>query len=367
MIRIKAPGRICLFGEHQDYLNFPVIAMAISKYIYLEAERISDAKFQIELPNIDDTIEIPLNNKELEYESKRDYIRSGYNIVLRKGIEFKKGYKIKLTGDIPMGAGVSSSSALVVAWLSFLNQISDLTLNNYQLATEGYNAEVKEFGEAGGKMDFFTSVYGKLIILDLQNKEDILRIDTKLDGFVLGNSLEKKNTVVDLMRVKSTALNAFKVLKKLYPNFNQYKTSLNELFPYLPNLKKEFQKIIEGNIRNRDITLQAKELILQNLSLLKNPNKNVEELNLFYCKLGGLLNNHQTQLDKNIGISTKKINTIIKSCHEAGSFGAKINGSGFGGTMFALLPGREEKIKKAIESVGGEASTIKTSNGVEVY
>ena len=40
MIRIKAPGRICLFGEHQDYLNYPVIAMAISKYIYLEAKKI---------------------------------------------------------------------------------------------------------------------------------------------------------------------------------------------------------------------------------------------------------------------------------------------------------------------------------------
>ena len=51
MIRIKAPGRICLFGEHQDYLNYPVIAMAISKYIYLEAKKNSETKFiMLKLP-----------------------------------------------------------------------------------------------------------------------------------------------------------------------------------------------------------------------------------------------------------------------------------------------------------------------------
>ena len=66
MIRIKAPGRICLFGEHQDYLNYPIIAMAISKYIYLEAKKISEPKFLITLPDINESIEIPLNSRELD-------------------------------------------------------------------------------------------------------------------------------------------------------------------------------------------------------------------------------------------------------------------------------------------------------------
>ena len=49
MIRIKSPGRICLFGEHQDYLDYPIISMAISKYIYLEAKRISEKKIRNKL------------------------------------------------------------------------------------------------------------------------------------------------------------------------------------------------------------------------------------------------------------------------------------------------------------------------------
>ena len=124
MFRLKAPARVCLFGEHQDYLNYPVLSMAISKYIYLEAERISQKKFIIELPDMNASLEIQLNNKELEYDSKRDYLRSGYNQFLRKGINFIKGYKIKITGDLPINAGVASSSALVIAWLYFLSLIS---------------------------------------------------------------------------------------------------------------------------------------------------------------------------------------------------------------------------------------------------
>ena len=54
MIRVRAPGRINLFGEHQDYLNYPFIAMAISKYIYLEAKKTSSSYLLIGLPDINE-------------------------------------------------------------------------------------------------------------------------------------------------------------------------------------------------------------------------------------------------------------------------------------------------------------------------
>ena len=58
---------------------------------------------------------------------------------------------------------------------------------------------------------------------------------------------------------------------------------------------------------------------------------------------------------------------MISVCINAGALGAKINGSGFGGTMFALFPKNEKILKKTIEKVGGTASPIKTSNGIEPY
>jgi len=365
MIRLKAPARVCLFGEHQDYLNYPVISMAMSKYIYLEAERISQKIFIIELPDINETLEIQLNNKELEYDSKRDYLRSGYNQFLRKGVNFNKGYKIKITGDIPINAGAASSSAFVIAWLYFLNHISDDTIKEKSnLAIEGYNTEVKEFNEAGGMMDHYSSIYGNLIYLESKEANPyVIEMPYKLDGFVLGNSLEKKETVEDLRRVKSLSLKSFEALMEIMPSLDIFKSSLEEIKPYLPSLNMEHQEKIIGNIINRDITIKAKDMIL------KNPlaTANSKEINNFYKQLGNLLNMHEEQLKNRIKITTEKIDNMVDASIEAGAYGAKINGSGFGGTMFALAPGKENQVKIALERSGGEAFIINTSNGVEIY
>lgn len=367
MINIKAPGRICLFGEHQDYLNYPVISMAISKYIYLEAERIPEPKFLINQPDIDTSIELRLNSGELEYASNRDYLVSGYNQFVRRNCKFEKGYKIKITGDIPINAGVASSSALVIAWLYFLNLISGKKLNSFQIALEGYNTEVKEFKEGGGMMDHFNSVFGNLIFLKPKIPKPNLFVYTlPLAGFVLGNSKEKKATVEDLLKTKNTTLMAFKILRETMPDFNQFYSKLEDIEPYLVNLKKEYKQKIVGNIINRDITYNAKKLIDKQYSLITK--KKIMNVDIhFYQELGNLLNLHQQQLNENIQISTEKINKIIRNCLNSGAFGGKINGSGFGGTMFALLPHNEQLIKTAIEEAGGEGYIIQTSSGVEKY
>ncbi|TFG24812.1 MAG: GHMP kinase [Promethearchaeota archaeon] len=365
MIRIKSPGRICLFGEHQDYLNYPVIAMAISKYIYLEAERIPEKKFKISLPDINEHMEIQLKGGEIEYLSKRDYLRSGYNQFIRKNLKFKNGYSIKITGEIPINAGAASSSALVMAWLYFLNFILGCPFTKNELANMGYLTEVAEFGEAGGKMDFFTSIHGNVIYLEPKKQNDyVLEFPLKLEGFVLGDSLEKKQTVDDLRRVKTLSLKSFEILQSIMPEFNEFKTSLKEIDTFLPNLEMKYQKKIIGNIINRDLTKQALELI-NNFTSLKVRTSN-DSIN-FHRKLGHLLNLHEKQLKEKIEIITPKIDLLIRKCLEGGALGAKINGSGFGGTMFALSPGNELLLKEIIEKNGGNAYSIKTSDGVENY
>ena len=81
-------------------------------------------------------------------------------------------------------------------------------------------------------------------------------------------------------------------------------------------------------------------------------------------KLGNLLNNHHYQLKENIEVSTDRIEKMVSNCLELGALGAKINGSGFGGTMF---PNNEDLLVESIEKMGGVAFIIKTSNGVEIY
>ncbi|MBY9003402.1 MAG: GHMP kinase [Candidatus Lokiarchaeota archaeon] len=366
MIKIKSPGRICLFGEHQDYLGYPIISLAISKYIYLEAKRITEPKFIVSFLDTHENIEIILNQKELEYQSKRDYIKSAYNLFLRKGIKFQKGYEVSIKGDIPINAGVASSSALVIGWLYFLDHITNHTLNRSQLALEGYNAEVKEFQEAGGMMDHFTSVYGNLIFLKPEEpKPQLKTYDINLDGFVLGNSMEKKATVADLVRTKFSSLKAFEILSSIFPKFNPFITKLEDIQLYLNSLKEEYKKKIIGNLRNRDITTRAFSLINE-YYLNKNKDNSIQLID-FYTQLGNLLNLHHQNLRDFIQVSTNKIDKMISASLKAGALGGKINGSGFGGTMFALSLKHKDALKSAIEKVGGKADILKTSNGVEIY
>ncbi|GAH00069.1 unnamed protein product, partial [marine sediment metagenome] len=87
----------------------------------------------------------------------------------------------------------------------------------------------------------------------------------------------------------------------------------------------------------------------------------------FYRALGNLLTEHHRQLVDNIGVSTPKIDKMISIALENGAFGAKINGSGFGGCMFALASENKKEIMDNIAEVGGIGYTVKTSEGVELY
>lgn len=368
MITLRAPGRITLFGEHQDYLNYPVISMAISKYIYLRAKPIAENKFTIKLKDLNQYLEIVLNNRELEYHSKRDYLRSGYNQVIRKGIKFNKGYEIEISGDIPMNAGAASSSALVIVWLYFLYLVSNHEVTSYELALEGYNAEVKEFGESGGKMDFFTSAFGGLLYQDLRYQNPMITpINVDLEGLVLGHSLEKKETVKDLRRTKLESIKAFNSLKEIMPAFNRFTSSLDKINNYLPSLRKAYQEKIIGNLINRDLTEKAQSLLLQFKPIIHDTSQHKNDLKYFYKNLGPLIYKHHIQLRDNIKISTEKIDKMIEDCLEAGAYGGKINGSGFGGTMFVISSGKEKKMSKSIEKNNGKPYLIQSTTGVTIY
>jgi galactokinase len=80
-------------------------------------------------------------------------------------------------------------------------------------------------------------------------------------------------------------------------------------------------------------------------------------------KLGSLLNEHQVNLREHKRISTPKIDRMIEGALEAGALGAKINGSGGGGCMFAYAPKDPEKVVAAIEKEGGKAYIITVDKG----
>ncbi len=349
-IKISTPGRVCLFGEHQDYLGLPVIACAISKRISIEGIERNDAQVNIDLPDLNSSESFIIGEK-LDYILERDYLRSGVNVMMKNGFTFSKGFDCVVKGEIPINAGTSSSSAMIISWINFLSRMSDQNkiLEPGKIAELAYNAEVLEFSEPGGMMDHYSTAVGKVIWLESFPEIKLKKIDTNPGAFVLGNSTEAKDTKFILARVKRGVVNISKELMQNHSDFSLQTISLEDLNRYKDELTEEQMELLEGTIRNREITFEADKL----LSAGKFDER----------RLGRLMNEHQKVLRDVLKISTPKIDKMIDAALNAGAYGAKINGSGGGGCMFAYAPENPEKVLDEVKKISNEAWIVFPDEG----
>jgi galactokinase len=352
-IKVSTPGRICLFGEHQDYLGLPVIAAAISKRVNISGHQLYESKAVIHLPDIKRKLVFDIF-PEMPYVYKRDYFRSALNILQREGYTFKKGLECTVHGNIPINSGTSSSSALLANWIHFLSRIADIPkpISPEEIAEIAYRAEVVEFKEAGGMMDHYSTACGNVIYLQSIPKISVENLKPNLGTFVLGDSQEPKDTVGLIKRVKGGVLVAIEKIKNRFPDFSLFTANIDNLQDFKDFLTFEEQELIAGNIDNHRILNEA-------LTLLKS--ESFEDV-----ALGDLLNQHQFNLRENLKISTPKIDRMIQAGLDAGALGGKINGSGGGGCMFVYAPENSEKVAKAIEQQGGKAYIITVDEGTKL-
>lgn len=358
-VAVTVPGRICLFGEHQDYLNLPVITAAINLRVGITGHRNESGRIIIHLPDIDALEQITIKPRDnfYKYIKDRDYFRSTINVLLRKGLNLPNGIECTVKGTIPINSGTSSSSALTVAWCRFLwemaeNENSDLKNDPSEIANQAYLAEVEEFGEPGGMMDHYATAVGGVLYQEFTKKVMIEKFDTELGYFILGDSLEPKDTKRILKRVKLGVQDAIKLISDKYPDFDLYEFSTSDTDELLPLLNDEQKEVFEGALLNREITK-----IAYNMFSAKDFNHN---------EFGRLLNDHQEILDEKCNISTSKINHMLECAIRAGAYGGKINGSGGGGCMFCYAPENTERVKKAIENAGGKAYIVNVDDGLQV-
>jgi len=352
-LTVSTPGRICLFGEHQDYLGLPVIAAAISRRVSITGDQRNDNKVIIHLPDINGQEEFELTGEALPYTKKRDYFRSGHNVLLKHGYTFSKGVECTVHGNIPINSGTSSSSALLASWIHFLMRQSDQPrqLSRQQIGELTYEAEVLEFGEPGGMMDQYSTAVGNIIYLESTPEIFIEELRPKLGAFVLGDSEEPKDTLNILGRLRGGVNSIVKKIQEANPDFSLHTTDTVEIETYRTMLTDEENVLLVGTIANRDILREARQVL--------------EAADLDHNHLGDLLNRHQDNLRDAQKISTPKIDGMIAAALGAGALGAKINGSGGGGCMFAYAPGRAATVAEAIERAGGRAYIINVDRGTE--
>ena len=351
MISISTPGRICLFGEHQDYLGLPVIPMAINLRCKIIGNHTNDKKIIIHKPDLNQTEIFDFDN--LNYTKERDYFKSGIKICLNEGLKFYSGLECTVTSDIPINAGISSSSAIMVSWIHFLSLIAINPPNwsQQKIGELAYKAEVLEFSEPGGMMDQYSTAIGGLIYLTSTPSIQIQKINSNLGYFVIGNSLKPKDTMKILKNCKENRISIIKKIKKIDLDFNISKIKIEELSQY--KLSENEINLLSGTIKNRNFLQLAKHELSKN-SLNKN-------------KIGDLLNKHHKILRDTLKISTPKIEKLIKSALNAGALGAKINGSGGGGCMIAYIPDNPERVLEAINSNGGKGYIVSSDFGTKSF
>ena len=353
-VSVSTPGRVCLFGEHQDYLGLPVIAAAISRRIYLTARPRSDQRVVVHLPDVGLAESFDLTGP-LPYVAKRDYFRSTINVLRRdEGATFATGFDVTVRGNIPINAGTSSSSALVVGWVNLLLRMADepLARSREAIADIAYRAEVLEFGEPGGMMDHYATAVGDVIYLESQPAIRVSHLRPTLGAFVLGDSCEPKDTLGILKRVKFGMLDALKKIRLHHPAFDLRTAPLKSATDYCHRLTTDELSLLRSNLSDRDILREALRVL------------DVPIMDDAY--FGELLNKHQDNLRDAKRISTPKIDRMLTAAMRAGALGGKINGSGGGGCMFVYAPQNAEAVAEAIEQQGGRAYIITVDGGTRV-
>jgi len=347
-MEITTPGRICLFGEHSDYLGLPIIAMAISLRAKISGHKRTDNQVVIHKPDINETERFSI--EDLHYTKSRDYFKSCIKTCQNEGLIFSSGFECEVSSQIPIRAGASSSSAINVSWIHFLSKMADnpIEWTQEKIGELTYQAESTEFNEPGGMMDQYTTAMGHIIHLESEPNISIQSLNPKLGSFVLGDSDQPKDTMGILKRLNDSRVEILNILRIKNPKINIHtmNSDIN-----LSDLNNEQRKMYKGTVENRDLLKKA-------LVELKNNKPNYE-------LIGTLLTELHVVLRDIFDISTPKIESMLDAAMNAGALGGKITGSGGGGCMFAYAPNHPEKVAEAIEQAGGKAYIVYSDDGTK--
>ncbi len=347
---ISSPGRICLFGEHQDYLGLPVIPMAINKRLKLHYQLHRRPTYvKLQSNQMRQSEELVFSHKPQITASPYDYLKAAF-LYFWEELNLILPSRIIIDSKIPIRAGLSSSAALLTSMV-FL--ISDIVLKHNPdaetIAEIAYFCEHDILGISCGRMDQYACSLGGIFHMTSQGKPDITSLQAlKKAYFIIGNSGVERNSDIPLKKVQQDIFNALK-------NFNYLE--LNELTEEdiksakLPQLHKKRLQGIIGIRENTDAAFKE----------LKRTN-----IDLYY--IGRLLTKQQYYLRENYQVSHPKLDVMCKSATENGALGTKLTGAGFGGCMFALAAEEESAIKiRDVLQTYGESFITQIDTGVSKH
>ncbi len=323
MIVIQVPARICFFGDHQDYLGLPVIAGTINQYITLTATVNTSSRFHVHLKDLGEQFVMATDIKDNEIK-EGDFFGAAIAVLRSKGLSFNKGYTIEISGNIPINAGLSSSSAVTVAWIRFLIAIQqhETQVTDKEIGQWAYQTEVVFFKAPGGIMDHLSIAQGGLLYIDTKTQKTE-HLEGHLGDLVVAESGIPKKTLTVLKNAKVFAQNAIAAIQKHHPDFELIHAEGSDYERYLNLVPLEYQQHWYAAVHNYQITKAAKKLL-----------SGGEE---HTAQLGKLMDYHQQILQTHIQNTPPRMVEMIVAAKKAGALGAKTIGSGGGGCILTMV------------------------------
>jgi len=318
---VKAPGRVNLIGEHTDYNDGFVLPMAIDRYIWLALTPRTDHTVRIYSMNFTETKTFVLTNFHKDEDNWVEYVKGVAHMLQQDGYE-TKGFDAVLSGNVPTGAGLSSSAALELAVARALIVLTDQPWKPVKIAKLAQRAENEWVGMNCGIMDQMVIAKAKenhalfINCRDLSTKNVPLPHDTAIVIMDTATKRELVDSRYNERRQQCEA--AAKIL-----NVTALRDVTDEVWA-------KSQHLLTG-----DVLLRARHVMSENKRVLKAVEA-MQQNNA--SELGELMNASHVSLRDDFAVSTKELDCIVDAAQNSvGCFGARMTGAGFGGCAVAVV------------------------------
>lgn len=352
-----APGRVNLIGEHTDYNGGFVFPCALSFGTYILLSKNDEQKINFRSLNMEAiySLELTQLSEPLPNKAWANYPLGVFAQFIKRGVAITQGYDILFWGNVPAGAGLSSSAAMEVVTAYALNDLLGTNYGLADLAKIGRAAEHEFAGVMCGIMDQFASAHGKVdhaIYLNCDTLEYDL-VPVKLDGIkvVVTNthSPHKLDSGSFNDRVRQCQL-AVEQINSVRP------------IQYLAELSQVDFDQVEHAITDEVAHRRARHVVGE----VQRTKDAVEALkNGDIVKFGQLMNQSHVSLRDDYEVTGPQLDALAEAAWKIdGVLGSRMTGGGFGGCTVSLV--REEAIPAFIEKVGAEY-TEKTGLTADFY
>lgn len=353
-----APGRVNLIGEYTDFNGGHVFPCALTFGTYAVARKREDKLVRLYSKNFDQLGIIEFNVEELINVKEHDWANYPKGVVwafAQEGFSIDKGFEVLFYGNIPNGAGLSSSASIEVVTSVMIKDLFNLDLDMIKMVQISKLAENKFIGVNCGIMDQFAIGMGKencAVLLDTNTLKYIYSTIDLIDASIVIANTNKRRGLAD-SKYNERRAECEAALRDL-----QSKLDIKSLGELTEAEFEENKYLIKSSINSK----RAKHAVYENQRTIKA----VEALKKNDFETFGLLMNaSHVSLRDDFKVTGVELDTLVElSWKQKGVIGSRMTGAGFGGCTVSIV--KNDCIDDFIKNVG-EAYTEKIGYEASFY